>query len=245
MRHPREEQLHLTSAGHRLAAVHHPASRQRIVICCHGYTGDKTEHLRALVTLARALAEKKISVLRFDFMGSGDSTGDFAKMTPNTEIADLHAAIRWARRQGYTEIGLFGLSMGGAVSICAAAQCKPGTIRCLATWSAVPDFAWWMRDLMTEPRPIDVQALSGKRFFTDLPAPDVPACYTSLEIPKLQCQGTADMRGFRERFSEYFPQAPGPKKHLVIPGGDHTFSHPAHRRRAQTATVNWFVKYMG
>lgn len=244
MRPSKEEQLYLTSAGHRLAAVHHVASRKRIVICSHGYTGDKTEHFRLLVTLGRALAEKKISVLRFDFMGSGDSTGDFSEMSPNTEIRDLHNVIRWARRAGYEQIGLMGLSFGGAVTICTAQQSKPGLISCLVTWSAVPSFAWWRKHPVAVASPQKLAAHPGRQFFLDRPEVDVPAAFCSLEIPKLQCQGTADLEGFREVFSDYFPKAPGPKKHLVVADADHTFSVESHRRRARNATVKWFEKYL-
>ncbi|MEM1058035.1 MAG: alpha/beta fold hydrolase [Verrucomicrobiota bacterium] len=244
MRHPKEVQFHFTSAGHRLAAVHHPASAESIVVMAHGYTGDKTEHLRLLVTLGRALAANGISVLRFDFMGSGDSTGDFHEMTPNTEVRDLHGAIDWAQRLGYRRVGLFGLSMGGAVAICTAAQRRPKTIATLVTWSAVPDFAWWVRDLRERPRPIDFNVWNGDAFYTDLPQPDVPAAFASLEIPRLQCQGTEDLPEFRERFEAFFAQAPSPKKHLVVPGADHTFTTPAHRQQAADATVAWFEKYL-
>ncbi len=244
MAHPKEEQLYIPSAGHRLAAVHHVASKKRVVICSHGYTGDKTEHFRLLVTLGRALAEKKYSVLRFDFMGSGDSTGDFSEMSPNTEIRDLHNVIRWAKRAGYEKIGLFGLSFGGAVTICTAQQSKPGLISCIVTWSAVPSFEWWRMNPVAVASEHKLAANPGKHFFIDRPKVDVPEAFCSLTLPKLQCQGTADLEGFRETFESYFPDALAPKKHLVIPDGDHTFSLDAHRRRARNATLKWFEKYL-
>jgi len=72
-----------------LAAVLHRAPGKRLVIFCHGFTGNKAESGRLFVQTARALQKAGINALRFDFMGSGDSSGEFHQMTPNTQIQDV------------------------------------------------------------------------------------------------------------------------------------------------------------
>jgi pimeloyl-ACP methyl ester carboxylesterase len=234
-------------SGRLLAAVLHPAGRSRkLVILAHGFSGSKMESKRLFVTTAQSLARAGIPALRFDFMGSGDSEGEFYEMTPNTEIDDLKAVIAWARRSGYREIGLLGLSFGGAVCICTTAQLPASTIRALVTWSSVPSFrSWRNEDPKTTPALVsDPAYVVGRAFFTDRPTVDVPEAYLTLTLPKLQVQGDRDLPGFREQFSAYFPKAPGVKKHLVIPGADHTFNEWPHRRKAIGATVRWFERYL-
>src|SRR5271155_5466123 len=82
-----------------LAAVLHRAPGKRLVILCHGFTGNKIESGRLFVQTARALQQAGISALRFDFMGSGDSSGEFNQMTPDTQIQDALDALAWSRRR--------------------------------------------------------------------------------------------------------------------------------------------------
>ncbi|PTX99618.1 hypothetical protein DB346_17460 [Verrucomicrobia bacterium LW23] len=221
-----------------------------LVILSHGYTGSKQESGRLFVTTARALARKGLSALRFDFMGSGDSHGEFYEMSPNTEIADLKAVIAWAQEQGYGPIGLLGLSFGGAVSICTTAQveaARPGTIRALATWSSVPSFNFWRKQPdagQPLPAPHTNGLQVGPQFFMDRPAMDVPASYKSLRLPRLQIQGDKDIPGFLEGFTAYFKQAKGPKKHTVIPGADHVFTTWPHRVKVIEDTAAWLAEQL-
>ncbi|MBI5382188.1 MAG: alpha/beta fold hydrolase [Opitutae bacterium] len=230
---------------HRLAAVLHDAGKARLVVLCHGFTGDKAETSRLFVTTARALADVGISALRFDFMGSGDSTGDFHEMTPNTEIADLHAVLDWARRAGYRQRGVLGISFGGAVSICTVAQRKAGDIAALCTWSSVPAFSFWRPK--PDPEVIHPENLwrVGRRFFNDRPKLDVPESYRTIRAPKLQVQGDCDLEGFREEFTKFFPSAPEPKRHVVVPGADHVFTKASLRKRVIRETVKFFRTNLG
>lgn len=226
-----------------LAAVHHAADPKRIVILAHGYTGTKCESGRLFVQTARALAEAGISALRFDFWGSGDSEGGFEDVSPNTEIADLHAVIAWARRKGFSEIGVLGLSLGGAVSICTVAENRH--VKTLVTWSSVPKLAGWTKGVVTPSGKIERNPIvGGPGLGSDHPKVDVPEAYCSLRIPKLQIQGDNDIPGFREGFASFFPSASAPKKHVVIPGADHVFTSWPLRKKVIRQTVNWFLKYL-
>ena len=238
-----EKYLKITGPNGALAATLHQADPKRIVIFAHGYTSTKCESGRLFVQTARALAEVGVSALRFDFWGSGDSEGSFEDVSPNTEIADLHSVIGWARRRQFTEIGVLGISLGGAVSICTAAE-NPH-VKALVTWSTVPKFAGWTRgensaEGVVESNPI----YGGPKITTDRPKIDVPEAYVSLKIPKLQIQGDKDLAGFVEGFAEYFPAASAPKKHIVIPGADHVFTIWPDRRKVIQLTVKWFKKYL-
>lgn len=237
-----------TRAGGLAAVLHTASAGKKLVILVHGFTGNKTESSRLFVTAARAFARGGIHALRFDCLGSGDSDGEFFEMTPNSEIRDLKAVIAWARKQGYRSIGLLGLSMGGAVSICTAAQVPAGTLRTLVTWSSVPGFRWWQKHVWPRVRPYpagrdgDPTHKVGRRFFEDLPERDVPESYLSLSLPCLQIQGDGDLEYFREKFAEFFSQARGRRKHVILPGADHTFENWKHRRKVIALTLAWLQK---
>jgi len=243
MRSTMEKPLLIKTPRGNLAAVLHQADPKKIVILAHGFTGTKCESGRLFVQTARALAEAGISALRFDFWGSGDSEGSFDQASPNTEIADLHQVIAWARKRQYSEIGVLGLSLGGAVSICVTAA-NPH-VKTLVTWSAVPKFAGWTKGVVGPKGIVKADPISGGPLFnTDRPKIDVPEAYVSLKIPKLQIQGDHDIPGFLEGFQQYFPADSAPKKHIVIPGGDHVFTSWPIRRKVIKRTVDWFLKYL-
>ena len=82
-----------------LAAVLHRTPGKSLVILCHGFTGTKVESGRLFVQTARALQKTDINALRFDFMGSGDSSGDFNDMSPNSQVRDALEVLAWGRRR--------------------------------------------------------------------------------------------------------------------------------------------------
>ena len=64
----------------------------------HCFTCSKD--LKATARISRALVERGIAVLRFDFTGLGQSEGDFADTNFSSNVSDLVAAVRFleARR---------------------------------------------------------------------------------------------------------------------------------------------------
>lgn len=114
-----------------------PARRYPAVMMWHGFTGNRVEPHRLFVKTARRLAGEGFIVARFDFIGSGESDGEFADVTPETEIQDALQVISWMSAQpgvDRTRLGLIGLSMGGLVSACAASRSQQ--IRALVLWAA-------------------------------------------------------------------------------------------------------------
>jgi pimeloyl-ACP methyl ester carboxylesterase len=225
-----------------LAAVLHRAPGQRLVILCHGFTGNKAESGRLFVQAARAFQKAGLNALRFDFMGSGDSSGEFNEMTPNTQIQDVLDVLEIARRR-YKKIALLGLSLGGATVICAAHQArkKPDA---LLTWSSVPSLRWWNAKPPAGPQSGTNPLVTGKRFFKDRPQVDVPEAYVALDIPRLQIQGDKDIPEFCERFAAFSPQNDPLVRHLIIPGADHVFTTWSDRKRVIAESTRWLKKQL-
>lgn len=131
------------SRNQRLFGVLHlpiKETKSPIVIMAHGFTDDKTGDNRLFVKFARKAAKAGIAVLRFDFTGSGDSEGDFAEVTLNSEMEDLKSAVDFVYNLSEVDnsrINLIGYSLGGAVSIALAAADQ--RIKSFIGWAPVSD----------------------------------------------------------------------------------------------------------
>lgn len=90
---------------------------ESLIVMFHGYTGHKNENGFLFRHLSRLLAEKGISTIRYDFMGSGDSDGEFSDMTFFTELEDARNIINQAYAlNNYKNVIVLGFSMGGAIA---------------------------------------------------------------------------------------------------------------------------------
>lgn len=112
----------LGSSGHTLAArLERPAGRARgWALFAHCFTCSKD--FVASKRVSRALAERGIGVLRFDFTGLGQSGGDFADTHFSSNVEDLVCAATWMREQHIAPAILVGHSLGGTAAIAAAAR---------------------------------------------------------------------------------------------------------------------------
>ncbi len=88
-------------------------------VFAHCFTCDKTS--LAATRLSRALAERGIGVLRFDFTGLGESEGDFGTGLSG-DIQDVVCAARAMADKGMTPQLLVGHSFGGAAVLAAAGE---------------------------------------------------------------------------------------------------------------------------
>lgn len=106
--------------GHTLAArLEHPEGEALgWALFAHCFTCGKD--VFAASRISRALAERGIGTLRFDFTGLGDSEGDFANTDFSSNVADIGAAVAWMAAQGRAVSLLVGHSLGGAAVLAAA-----------------------------------------------------------------------------------------------------------------------------
>jgi fermentation-respiration switch protein FrsA (DUF1100 family) len=109
--------------GTRLAGwwVPNAAPARGAVILCHGYACNREQPL----PLLPALLQAGYHGFLFDFRAHGESAGRQCGIG-HAEVADLLGAVAWLERRlsapGALPIAALGFSMGGAVSILAAAQ---------------------------------------------------------------------------------------------------------------------------
>lgn len=86
----------------------------------HCFTCNKD--LKAIVRIARGLADCGWGVLRYDFSGLGGSDGIFAESNFTTNCEDLSSAASFLVSQHHSPKFLIGHSFGGAASLAMAAQ---------------------------------------------------------------------------------------------------------------------------
>ncbi len=90
------------------------------VIFAHCFTCNK--NLSAVRNISRALTLKGFAVLRFDFTGLGESSGDFGNTTFSSNVEDLIHAAKFLETHYQAPCMLIGHSLGGAAVAFAAAQ---------------------------------------------------------------------------------------------------------------------------
>jgi uncharacterized protein len=90
-----------------------------VLLFAHGFTGDKTGGNRMGVKLARHLCNEGNIVARFDFIGSGESEGEFEQHTTFSGwLEDLQTMVNWATQLDQADpnkLGMIGHSLGGAL----------------------------------------------------------------------------------------------------------------------------------
>lgn len=104
--------------GRSLAAWWFPSpTSDSTIVVAHGHGGDK----RSSLWMAEGLFPNH-SVLLMDLRGHGESDGARTSIGV-LERHDVVAAVTWARHRCAGPVGVYGMSMGGAAAILAAADC--------------------------------------------------------------------------------------------------------------------------
>ncbi|MEW6354865.1 MAG: hypothetical protein AB1696_00950 [Planctomycetota bacterium] len=114
-----EEQVTFDGGGKRLLGMLHiPEGEVKAgVVFCNAFGEERKCSHRVLVLLAREMARRGWGVLRFDYMGCGDSAGELRDATIAIFEADIRAAVPFIKaRLSPPAVGLLGLRLGGAMA---------------------------------------------------------------------------------------------------------------------------------
>jgi exosortase A-associated hydrolase 2 len=135
--------------------LHAPGQRRgrTAFVMSHPFGEEKLWSHRVLVSFARALAQRGCPVLRFDYMGAGDSSGQTSDTSLQSHLDDLHAAVEAlvAREPTIERIGLVGLRLGASL---AARLAAAGSVRDrladapLVLWDPVVDGLAYFQEIL-------------------------------------------------------------------------------------------------
>ena len=224
-----------------------------LIIICHGFIGSKVGVDRLFVKAAQQLNQDQYIVLRFDYAGCGESSGDYGKTGLHDLIDQTQTVIDFAyqlKQVDQSQVTLLGHSLGGATAALTAA--KDQRIKRLILWSSV---AYPYEDIKRIVGREKVRTLKKVTTIDYLgysltnPFFDSLTCYQPVQAvvgfsgDVLIVHGTGDEdipvnyaqeyeRVLAKRFS-------GDIVKCEIEGASHTFSKSDHFSELMTITRNW------
>lgn len=131
--------------------LHRPADRdaKEGFVFCAPLAEEKLWTQRVYVSFARLMADLGYPVLRFDYMGNGDSEGDFRECSVATMLADIACAVRTLREQvpALESVILLGLRFGATLAALSASD-EVHTLGKLILWEPIVDGSAYMREML-------------------------------------------------------------------------------------------------
>lgn len=249
-----EEQVRFTNrTGERLAGALHLPREEVVaagVLLCHGMESSK-ESLK-LVHLGETLSRAGFAVLRFDFTGAGESTGDFDAITCTRQVDDLAAAHGLLKDHGVRRVAIVGSSMGGTTALMYAGAAEG--VAALVTLAAPVD----PRELIEQGFPMKERVrwraqgfieFDGRRlnasFLEEALTIDVAAAVARIACPVLVIHGDADATVPVAHAHALYAGLSAEKELCILPGADHRFTGPEGREEALRRTEDWIIHHLG
>jgi len=235
--------------GLRLAGWFIPAPRAHgAVILCHGFPHNRTE----MLPWAKLLHPAGYHLLLFDFRAHGESAGSLSSIG-YYEINDLLGAVDYLvtrpEMKGL-QVGVFGLSMGGAVALMAAAQDE--RIAAVATHGAYASlkraidqrfrlFFGPLARLMSAPA-----IWWGRRWLPTDPGiiSPVEVIYRISPRPVLLMHGARDFLTHPDDGRALYHAARPPKCFYLAPRSWHTRLHPKERPGYEEKLLGFLGSYL-
>ncbi len=116
--------------------LHPGSSRQRGVVICYPFAHEYITMHRAARQLATQLSRAGLPTLRFDYLGTGDSSGRLREARLDRWVRDVRLAVDELRqRTGVERVCLIGIRLGAALALRAAVG--RDDVEALALWDPV------------------------------------------------------------------------------------------------------------
>jgi putative redox protein len=239
--------------GETLAGVlETPHGRPRAcALFAHCFTCSKD--LKAAYWIAKALVDRGIAVLRFDFTGLGESQGDFADTTFTSNLGDLVAAAGAMRERFEAPQLLVGHSLGGAAVLKAASRIEE--CRAVATIGAPADTRHLAETLSRQAPDIrekgEAELLLGgrrlrlrKELVDDLSEDHLAGELDDLHRALLVLHSPLDQTVGPEHARRIYESAKHPKSFVSLDNADHLLSRERDARYAADVIAAWSARYL-
>ncbi len=230
-----------------------PTSQRPVsyAVFAHCFTCNK--NLAAIRNISRALIQKGIAVLRFDFTGLGESEGDFADTNFSSNVDDLIAAANFLVEEYEAPELIIGHSLGGAAVIFAAEQIP--SIQAIVTVGAPaePEHVSHLFDSSREEimanneakvsiggRPFTIK----KQFLDDLERKNLPELLQSMRKPILILHSPQDTIVEIENAAKLYASAHHPKSFVSLDGADHLLSNKKDSLYTGEVIASWASRYL-
>lgn len=202
----------------------------------------------AATRISRALADRGIAVLRFDFTGLGRSQGDFANTNFTSNVQDLVKAADFLREKHSAPSLLVGHSLGGAAVIAAAREI--GEVKAVATLGAPADaehvkthFTGKIEEIEEEGeaevelggRPFRIR----KQFLEDIEGTKLDEIIGDLDASVLIAHSPVDDTVHIDNATRLFVAAKHPKSFLSLDDAGHLLGKAEHALHAARVIAAW------
>ncbi|MBI1336580.1 MAG: alpha/beta fold hydrolase [Phycisphaera sp.] len=222
------------------------------VLFLHGFTGHRIESGFLFVRLARALNERGIAAVTFDFIHSGESDGSFDQMLVTGELKDALRMTDWLKGQPFVDrsrMGLLGFSLGGLLAGCVPARTNAFKTRVMLAPTTVENMCRHTSQEACAPTGTVTRGphTLHRDFFKDIQTLDPVGDAAKVKIPTLIVQGTADTAvtpAVSEKFHQRMAQAGVPVTYHTIPEADHSFSQITWRTRLLDLVPGWLARQL-
>ena len=232
--------------------VEAPENPKTWAIFSHCFTCGK-DSLAATRT-SRALGQRGIGVLRFDFAGLGASKGRFGDSTFAADVADLVAAGQVMATDNKEPTLLIGHSLGGAASLIAAGMMP--NIRAVVTIGAPYDLKHVLR--LFDPAGLEkIEAegeaevkLGGRPFFVrknlvdGLRESELRSHISTMERPLLVMHAPGDDTVSIDNATHIFAAAKHPKSFVSLDDADHLLTNPRDADYVAELIAGWSSRYL-
>ncbi|CRK61791.1 Bll2902 protein [Alloactinosynnema sp. L-07] len=228
-----------------------PKAPEAYALFAHCFTGGKD--YQATRRVSRALTDRGLAVLRFDFTGIGDSGGDFAHATFTSNVADIVRAADHLREHFAAPDLIIGHSLGGAAVLAATADIPE--IKAVATIGAPSDPAHVSH--LFEHAVGDIEAtgeaeveLAGRwfrirrEFLEDLREQRQAERIARLDRPLLVLHSPDDEIVDIGNAAAIYGAARHPKSFISLDGADHLLTSPVQAKRVAQLIAAWADPYL-
>jgi pimeloyl-ACP methyl ester carboxylesterase len=238
----------LNKQKEKLAGILHKSKGKRLVIVCHGHTGNKDRPVPKAI--CEAMQKAGWNAFRFDFSGNGESEGRFEDSSFTKCARDLGAVVDHFSREGYNSIGVMGHSMGASACVLEAARDR--SIGSVVSISSPARLSESFKDLLAHSRTRkhkgEVQLYRegtkewltmSKGFLKDLKRNKPLKSVKRIRVPILFAHGTEDVSVPVRDSEELFVNANIPKELVLIHGADHCFTGKGQLKALVKEIVGW------
>lgn len=227
-------------------------SEQPIVILVHGGPGGTKDGPSDLFAkMSERLAQSGIASIRFDFLGAGNSDGDYVDMTIAHQVSEYTQVLEYVKAQGFRNIGLVGESLGATIALSGFST----DIKALALlWPAIylmdTSLKVYLSDSAQEELRLRGYLLEddikvGKAFIEEFQGlNNVESHLRRVAVPTLLIHGDSDSEVPHHQTEKAYSLLPEPKKKIIVPGGDHCLRKPEEQDLVIAETVKWFSIYL-
>ncbi|MEE4376664.1 MAG: alpha/beta fold hydrolase [Candidatus Competibacteraceae bacterium] len=234
------------------ARLDHPAGECRgYALFAHCFSCSK-EVLTA-VRISRALAERGIAVLRFDFTGLGSSGGEFANTNFSSNVQDLIQAAQFLREHYQAPAIMIGHSLGGAAVLAAAGSIPE--VRAVTTLNAPSDVAHVSHFFAAAIPAIQTQGemevtLVGrkfrikKQFLDDITEQNLLQQVAELRKPLLIFHSPVDEVVGVDHAARLYGAAKHPKSFISLDDADHMVSRVSDADFVANVLTAWASRYL-